>query len=528
LHFSNVGGYPSSILALVLLALLICTTAEGYSAYTPPPMKVIQASEILNKIETGLPVEYDHTLIKGNLILSKLNLPVSYFRLKNTLMYYDYIVSNYVSENLSIVSSQIRLNECQIEGSVDFGNTIFMKSINFENTYFNGTTSLTSSLFIGNAYFKSCNFNGPFEARYAIFGNECDFSGSFFKFYSDFRYAKFMQNADFNKIHFEVADFTRSHFYARANFLNVNFIGDALFSESQFSKDANFNSGNYTPTAVWDKYESIYGTGNTNFEESADFSSSQFNGKANFHWLIFRKNADFSLSNFTDEADFAASEFKQYANFRNAQFLNGADFSMSQIREESDFIGAMFFTFLDLTKAEFNHINIYLPEGTRLVCDDGPTYLNLIKNFRDLEKYEVADNIYFQYRDWRQNQRSWSDSNKYTDILSWLSCGYGVHWEYTIFIGIVTNIIFGIFFFVKKRILSLNMSEKIIRLKESILFSLVILLSAPTDWYVILFGIDTYQAFVRENKYSIFLERIIGWSLVVLLINTLSRVMIRY
>jgi hypothetical protein len=94
--------------------------------------------------------------------------------------------------------------------------------------------------------------------------------------------------------------------------------------------------------------------------------------------------------------------------------------------------------------------------------------------------------------------------------------------------GVVATILFGIYFAIKKGILKLNISEKLPRLKESILFSLTILLSAPTDWYVILFGIDTYQAFVRDNKYSIFLERIIGWSLVVLLINTMSRVMIRY
>jgi hypothetical protein len=66
------------------------------------------------------------------------------------------------------------------------------------------------------------------------------------------------------------------------------------------------------------------------------------------------------------------------------------------------------------------------------------------------------------------------------------------------------------------------------KLKEAIFFSLTLLFSAPTDWFVNLFGNDKYKDIVTANKYTIFLERVIGWSLLILLVNTLSRVMIRY
>ena len=52
------------VLALILLPLAGAGSEEG--------MRVVPAQEILDKIEMGLPVEYDHVIIKGDLDLSKL------------------------------------------------------------------------------------------------------------------------------------------------------------------------------------------------------------------------------------------------------------------------------------------------------------------------------------------------------------------------------------------------------------------------------------------------------------------------
>ena len=56
---------------------------------------------------------------------------------------------------------------------------------------------------------------------------------------------------------------------------------------------------------------------------------------------------------------------------------------------------------------------------------NGPTYIKLIKNFREMEQFGDADDAYYQYRRQSQADKKWS-SSKLEDIFIWLSCGYGV------------------------------------------------------------------------------------------------------
>ena len=76
--------------------------------------------------------------------------------------------------------------------------------------------------------------------------------------------------------------------------------------------------------------------------------------------------------------------------------------------------------------------------------------------------------------------------------------------------------------------------------KESLAFSAVALFSLPRELYP--YGDDIYLKFIKQSinitlirrkirvsyRFLVFLERLIGWSLLILFINTLSRVMIRY
>ncbi len=72
----------------------------------------IDASEILDKIQRGEPVEYDRVTIKGDLDIRKLDLP------KENEKY--------------IVSSSIIIINSRIEGNVVFREAIFRQAINFE------------------------------------------------------------------------------------------------------------------------------------------------------------------------------------------------------------------------------------------------------------------------------------------------------------------------------------------------------------------------------------------------------------
>ena len=64
-------------LALALILFLMLLLPAG--ARDGEGMRVVSAQEILDKIERGEPVEYDHVIVEGDLDLSKQELPIRHF-----------------------------------------------------------------------------------------------------------------------------------------------------------------------------------------------------------------------------------------------------------------------------------------------------------------------------------------------------------------------------------------------------------------------------------------------------------------
>jgi hypothetical protein len=79
-------------------------------------LREVPASEILAKIEKGEPVEYDHVRVKGDLKVSKLNLPKE--------------------NNKFLVGSPIKITNSIIFGEIDFSNTTLREAVAFEDTEF--------------------------------------------------------------------------------------------------------------------------------------------------------------------------------------------------------------------------------------------------------------------------------------------------------------------------------------------------------------------------------------------------------
>lgn len=87
---------------------------------------------------------------------------------------------------------------------------------------------------------------------------------------------------------------------------------------------------------------------------------------------------------------------------------------------------------------------------------DWATYSALVKNFRDLVRYDDADNCYYEFRKKHQDAKSWLRENrsgisrfdwsKLYDHISWRSCGYGVRLRFTIACISATIFIFGLLF----------------------------------------------------------------------------------
>jgi hypothetical protein len=562
------GGYTRKILALMASFLLVITLADCViyntstysemfkSGYRSPLLRTVQANEILEKIEAGQSIEYNKVLIKGDLDLGHLNLTKSTLEPLSIRYYLNGEDSNYT---LSLIYSRISIRDSKIDGNLSFKDAVFMNVIDFEHTDFNGTADYTGSIFIDDSYFRYCRFKGLFNGDYDQFRKECYFSNSVFEEDAAFTRTEFSGDATFNGTCFnQNADFWGSNFHGMANFLFCDFIMNARFSDVQFSKDVNFNDYDSGGTIIWDSDGSIFGTTNGNFKADADFSNSDFRGNANFYGIWFFRYSNFYAAHFAKDANFAGAIFEYYAHFNRAKFDKGADFSRCSFNGDTDFNGANFQGFIDLSYIKFiNKIDIYWPKSVRLICNDGPTYLNLIKNFRDLERFESADSIYYQYRQWRQDQTSWIDGNKYLDILALLTCGYGVRPQYPIYWSGILIIAFSLIYWnwggiqkqdkqcyrvtyateYKKSQSSFSFNKFFFNILnlfhnksttnaglsfiDAIYFSSMIFLVShpPTDWR----PSDSWKWW----KFLIMIEDIIGWLLMTLFVVTLTHVMIR-
>jgi len=152
---------------------------------------------------------------------------------------------------------------------------------------------------------------------------------------------------------------------------------------------------------------------------------------------------------------------------------------------------------------------------------DGPTYIKLIKNFREMEQFTDADDAYYQYR--RQSQANKEASfSKLGDIFIWLSCGYGVKPWRTAAWAVAIILIFTPFYFWRggiKRLKEENEDGKQdVSLYDAFYFSM-------TTFTTLGYG-DLYPA-DRYRMAAVVIEGLVGWLILALFLVTLANVMIR-
>jgi len=367
-----------------------------------------------------------------------------------------------------LVKSPIFIADSEITGNVNFDGAVLTKSVRFEKTRFDGTVSFNDSVFQKDASFVE-----------SLFGQMASFED-----------AQFQSGIDLERTRFESC----------AIFLHAIFsAGVQSFRDCRFQEAACFNY------AAFNSQRSV-------------FSGANFNGPASFWHAKFDGDADFT----------------------GAYFSQPADFNFVQFNSSSSFLGSRFASDLFLNSAKFKNLKISWDSiGMRLVTD-GPTYISLIKNFRELEQFEDADDCYYHYRDWKRSNRplGWA---KFFDYLAWLSCGYGIRWYHTILTGLFMILLFGIYYGSyeslrglpanpggKDDVSSLNSPVREFHRvsRRALSFSAIVLLSLPPEWCPS--GREDYTRRVRLHLFSATVERMIGWGLMLLLIGTISRLMVRY
>jgi uncharacterized protein YjbI with pentapeptide repeats len=232
-------------------------------------LKEIPASEILDKIQKGEPVKYDHVITNGDLIINNLNLPKD--------------------KEKFVVSSSIRIENSLIYGIADFSNLIIKEPIIFNVTSFCNETNFNGSKFLGFADFSGARFQ-----RSSLF-MDTHFCGSLFFDDADFRF--------------------------QATFWDTRFDHDAHFDRCVFQDEASFLNSRFRFTSHF--VDSIFNHGNfqgSKFRDIADFSWSSFN-MAEFNRVEFYGSAIFRAVKFSGWAKFTDSIFNgQVATFREAEF----------------------------------------------------------------------------------------------------------------------------------------------------------------------------------------------------------------
>ena len=253
-------------------------------------LREIPASEILDKIRKGEPVNYDQVRITGELDLSKLDLPTEHVART------EYQIKTLkLPEESRVVSSPIKITNSKFKGNVNFSNNFFKGPVNFDNTIFCGYAFFRGATFCRETYFSG-----------AAFCREADFRGATFSRYAGDSGASFFKGATFSSF---------------ADFIEATFSNVADFVEATFSKRASFMGAT--------------------FSEGASFMKATFSGYADFSETNLRKNVDFIEVTFSGIADFGMATFSGYVWFHDANFegdiltFRGATFFLASVQEQA-------------------------------------------------------------------------------------------------------------------------------------------------------------------------------------------------
>ena len=476
----------------VILAVLLLV--EAAAAINPAPddnmLRIVYASEILRDIENGEPVNISSSMISGNLNFGNLSLPSSSSN-----------PSQISSSSLKFINVPIQIVDSEIRGIVNFNSVFFSESCEFTGTIFREDAKFEDVIFVRPAKFRGAHFD-----KYAYFSND-----------------KFIEGADFGESQFsKTAHFSGTQFCNYAYFRDVLFNGDAQFSGTRFGGDAYFSN------AKFDK--ECYFPG-AKFDREVYFKEAQFNF------------ANFEKGQFGEYVGFVKAKFYDDAYFREVQFGGLADFSDTEFREDVYFENAKFDIAFDLSRSKFDRLYVFWDSIDSALVYDGSTYLGLIKNFKNMERFNDADRCYYQYRKISQANKNFGWS-KLEDILAGSSCGYGVRPGYTLAWSIACILSFGVIIWAGNGLKihsnysyykkyntdfshqndypSINNSQNEvseISLLDSIYYSALVFFHThlPSSW----------EPSKRWSLWLVLLEDIIGWLLLALFLVALANVIIR-
>lgn len=219
---------------ITFIAVLFCLTIHA--------QKIVNASDIIQKIKNGKSVEVSNATISGVLDFTFMNdaLP----KLPKRKSWWNNGGSNTIEKQ---ITNKISFINCTFNDNV-------LAYIPHEKSGYTFVANFESDVI-----FKNCNFKQKAMFKYSEFERNTDFSNTKFNDDSTFKYAKFERNITFENTFFEEpATFKYSEFKEGVSFKNVNFKEDLNIKYTNVSGDFNITDMNVA-YEIDSKYTNING-----------------------------------------------------------------------------------------------------------------------------------------------------------------------------------------------------------------------------------------------------------------------------
>ncbi|HPT19671.1 MAG TPA: pentapeptide repeat-containing protein [Methanothrix sp.] len=492
--------HVAAILSALILFILMIGAAAQQDGFAPPapqsplPRPEISASEILAAIQSGQPVSYDNVTVTGSLDIGPGAGPVQ--------------------GQISIINSRflgpLRIVAAAFGDDLDLRGCVFEENASFIKSRFMGEFRLAGAVFLKQADFAEAVFGGPATFASARFLKDASFSNAEFDgdaifldagFASDvdFNYAKFMRIGYFESAFFEDVRFFETRFSGQVTFRSVRFFGNAEFAATRFDSDVVFRDAR--------------------FLKGSTFGLSSFAGIVDFGGVNFSQTAFLGGVKFSDLAYFTGT------NFGGDLILEEARLYSMQLESASFAEGST----INLNSTDFNKFVVHWPTIRDRLVYNGAAYLALVKNYKSLEWFDEADDCYYQYRKAGQDRAAWG-WGKISDIIAWLSCGYGVRVSYTAFWCLFTILFFGVIFWAGKGMSKFEIEgmelpgdprlypSKRVSFTDALYFSIAMFTTSQAP-------VNTYP--VGVYRHLAMAEGILGWFFLGLFVVVLSAVLIR-
>ncbi|MFZ2471704.1 MAG: pentapeptide repeat-containing protein [Methanothrix sp.] len=483
------------LLLTLLLLLLSEALAEVPGLDAPSPASpVIVARDILAQIRSGEPLNYDNVTIAGPLDLGAGVEPV-----KQSIRITNSRFLGPLRMQAVTFADVLDLRGCIFQDNVSFVKSIFQKDARFSGARFQKQADFAETSFQGSASFISAIFQSDSSFGNAQFNGDSVFLDSGFASDVDFNYAKFLRSGSFWNANFENVSFFETQFAGQVTFRSAQFRGNATFAATRFESDVLFRAARF-----W---------------RGSTFGLSSFGGLADFGNVDFQKTAFFGGVKFADLAYFAS------ARFDGDLILEGARLYSMQL----DNVTFSENSKINLNSTDFSKFVVHWSTIQDRMVYNGAAYLALVKNYKSLEWFDEADECYYQYRRIGQELAPWG-WDKFSDIISWLSCGYGVRVSYTAFWCLFTIIVFGAIFWAGKGMdkfeiegMELPGDQRLKPIKrvsftDALYFSIAMFTTSQAP-------VNTYP--VGVYRYLAMAEGILGWFFLGLFVVVLSAVLIR-